>query len=377
MASSAVSRIREIRETLALNEGPDVLRAGTERLRALLPGSWDLQEATGAVRPADAGVDGMLRLRAPSGDSAVLFVQTKRSMNTRDVPLVLESLQRAAAAANASDGDAVVPVVMARYLAPATRDRISAGGAGYVDATGNVLLSSDRPALVLRDRGEDRDPWRGKGRPRGTLKGDPAARVVRALIDFAPPYTVPELAARAGASTGATYRVVAFLEGEGLLTRTPYGPISELRWRPLLERWSQDYGFAASNMVQTFLEPRGLGAFTERLGNARDLEYVVTGSLAAERIAPYAPARLATIYVRDLASAAEMLGLRAVESGANVALAAARYDVVFDRAQTIEALRTAAPSQIVVDLMTGPGRNPSEAVALLDWMERNEHDWRR
>lgn len=351
------------------------MRAGTERLRALLPGSWDLQETTGAVRPADAGVDGMLRLLAPSGDSAVLFVQTKRSMNTRDVPLVLESLQRAAA--KASNEDAVVPVVMARYLAPATRERIAAGGAGYVDATGNVLLSSDRPALALRDRGEDRDPWRGRGRPRGTLKGDPATRVVRALVDFAPPYTVPNLAARAVASTGATYRVVEFIEGEGLLTRTPYGPISEVQWRPLLERWSQDYGFAASNTVQTFLEPRGLGVLTERLRAAQDLEYVVTGSLAAERMAPYAPARLATIYIRDLASAVEMLGLRLVESGANVALAAARYDVVFDRAQTIEGLRLAAPSQVVVDLLTGPGRNPSEAVALLDWMERNERDWRR
>jgi hypothetical protein len=350
------------------------LRAGTERLRALLPGTWDLRETTDAVRSADVGVDGMLRLRAPSGESVLLLVEAKRSMNTRDVPLVLESLQRSAAIARAED--AVVPMVMARYLAPATRDRIAAGGAGYVDATGNVLLSSDNPTLVLRDRGEDRDPWRGRGRPRGTLKGEPAARVVRALVDFAPPYTVPDLAARAGASTGATYRVVEFIEGEGLLTRTPYGPISEVQWRPLLERWSQDYGFAASNAVQTFLEPRGLGALTELLEESRDLEYVVTGSLAAERMAPYAPARLATIYVRDLASA-QTLGLRLVESGANVALAAARYDVVFDRAQTIEGLRIAAPSQVVVDLLTGPGRNPSEAVALLDWMERNERDWRR
>lgn len=351
------------------------MRAGTERLRALLPGSWDLRETTDAVRSADVGVDGVLRLRAPSGESVLLLVEAKRSMNTRDVPLVLESLQRSAA--NASAEDAVVPMVMARYLAPATRDRIAAGGAGYVDATGNVLLSSDNPTLVLRDRGEDRDPWRGRGRPRGTLKGDPAARVVRALVDFAPPYTVPDLAARASASTGATYRVVEFLDGEGLLTRTPYGPISEVQWRPMLERWSQDYGFAASNTVQTFLDPRGLGAFTERLREAQDLEYVVTGSLAAERMAPYAPARLATIYVGDLASAAETLGLRLVESGANVALAAARYDAVFDRAQTIEGLRIAAPSQVVVDLLTGPGRNPSEAVALLDWMERNERDWRR
>ena len=93
---------------------------------------------------------------------------------------------------------------------------------------------ADRPALLLRDRGEDRDPWRGPGRPRGTLQGPPAARVVRALIDFAPPYTIPDLAERARASTGATYRVIELLEQERLLERQRYGPITDVRWRALL-----------------------------------------------------------------------------------------------------------------------------------------------
>jgi hypothetical protein len=35
-----------------------------------------------------------------------------------------------------------------------------------------------------------------------------------------------------------------------------------------------------------------------------------------------------------------------------------------------------APSQAVADLLTGPGRNPSEAEALLDWMRKNEDAWR-
>ena len=35
------------------------------------------------------------------------------------------------------------------------------------------------------------------------------------------------------------------------------------------------------------------------------------------------------------------------------------------------------PAQVAVDLLTGPGRNPGEAVALMDWMERNERALRR
>ena len=120
---------------------------------------------------------------------------------------------------------------------------------------------------------------------------------------------------------------------------------------------------AQSNTVQTFLEPRGLGTLIERLA-ASDLDYVVTGSLAAERVAAYAPARLATVYVRDLPGAADALRLRRTETGANVALAGGKYEVVFDQTEIVDVrLRVAALSQVAVDLLSGPGRNPSEANA--------------
>jgi hypothetical protein len=373
MPFSAASRSNEFRATPAPESEGELLRAAINEVRERLPGTWglDVERTEGS---ADDGVDAIARLRASDGQEAVLLVQVKRLINTRDVPVALEALQRAASSW-ASDVE-ILPLLVARYLAPATRERIVRDGAGYVDATGNLRLSTERPALWLADRGQDRDPWRGPGRPRGSLQGPPAARVVRALIDFSPPYTVPGLADRASASSGATYRVVDFLEEEGLLTRERYGPISDVRWREVLERWSRDYGFAQSNTVQTFLEPRGLGALTERLATS-DLDYVVTGSLAAERVAAYAPARLATVYVRDLHGAADALELRPTETGANVALAGGKYDVVFDRTETVDGVRVAALSQVAVDLLSGPGRNPSEASALLAWMAVDEPRWRR
>lgn len=374
MASSAASRGTVIRERPAPESEAEVLKAAVEALRERLPASWSVQ-AGELEGQRDKGVDGVLNLVSDDASEVVVLVQAKRLLNTRDVSFALDGLQRAAS--RWGQEQQIALVLVARYLAPATRERIAELGGGYVDATGNLLLAVDRPALFLRDRGADRDPWRGPGRPRGTLQGPPAARVVRALIDFAPPYTVPELVVTAGASTGATYRVIEFLEEEGLLERQRYGPIRDVRWRRLLERWSEDYGFAESNTVETFLEPRGLQALTDRLSQVGELEYVVTGSLAAERVAPYAPARLATIYVRDIAEAAGALDLRATDSGANVALASGRYDVVFERSETVDGLTIAATSQVAVDLLTGPGRNPSEALALLDWMERDERAWRR
>jgi len=375
MPPSSASRTSKFSDSPPPDREADVLRASIAVLRDRLPAPWTIEETEVQDPAPDVGVDAELRLRAPDGSEAVVLIRAKRLLNTRDVPMALEGLYRAVARRG---GDEEVVVLLAsRYLAPATRERIAGAGASYIDVTGNVLVTVGRPALFLRDRGTDRDPWRGPGRPRDTLRGPPAARVVRSLIDFAPPYTVPEISERSGASTGAAYRVVEFLEGQGLLTRTRYGPISAVEWRPLIERWSQDYGFAESNTVQTFLDARGLDALTDRLAGQPDLGYVVTGSLAARRLAPYAPACLAMLYVPDLAAASDALGLRPTESGANVALATGGYDVVFDRTDIVDGIRMAAPSQVAVDLLTGPGRNPSEATALLDWMADHEVLWRR
>jgi hypothetical protein len=348
-----------------------VLRHTLALVAERLPPGWSTRVAHESK--FDRPVDAVVELVGPDHTRAVFVVEAKRSVVTRDLPALLEHLRSTEGHA----GQRPVPLLTARYIGSSARAWLEERGVSYVDATGNMHVLLERPALFLHDRGADRDPWRGPGRPRGTLHGPPAARVVRALVDFAPPVTVPELVRRSGASTGATYRVVEFLQREAFVDRDPRGPITNVAWRPLLERWSQDYGFQRSNSVGAYLHPRGLPALLDGLRDLSGLRYVVTGSLAAHRLAPYAPARLAMVYVDDPAQAADQLKLRAVETGANVLLAAGDYDVVFDRAVEDDGLNFATPSQTAVDLLTGPGRSPAEAQALLDWMEKHEPAWRR
>ncbi len=369
MLTSAYSRTSAKSEHRAPSREIDVLRRALSLLRKRIPNDWTVRVDEQAEL-SGGRIDALVALRAPDGTRASLVVEAKLLVGTRDVPAILEQLISAAGRRR------VIPMIVARYLAPSTRKRLEEEGAAYADATGNLLVATSRPALFVREVGADRDPWRGPGRPRGTLQGPPAARVVRALTDFSPPMTVPELVRRSGASTGATYRVVEFLERETLVEREPRGPIFTVDWRRLLERWSSDYGFQRSNTVGAYLQPRGLEALVGALTSADDLTYVLTGSLAAERLAPYAPPRLAMLYVDDLDTAAERLGLRQVDTGANVLLGAGEYDVVFDRPLEIDGLKVAAPSQVVVDLLTGPGRSASEAQAVLDWMQSDEHRWR-
>jgi hypothetical protein len=57
-------------------------------------------------------------------------------------------------------------------------------------------------------------------------------------------------------------------------------------------------------------------------------------------------------------------------------LAKPEFDVIFDRFQkNLDGVVIATPTQVVVDLMTGPGRNPNEAEEALEWMMQNEQSW--
>jgi len=99
--------------------------------------------------------------------------------------------------------------------------------------------------------------------------------------------------------------------------------------------------------------------------------------LAAARIAPIAPSRLATIWVRDAGQFAECLGLRPTETGANVVLVEVDDENFFDAVTVCEGVHYVAPALVVADLLTSPGRGPQEGEAMLSWMHANEEKWRR
>ncbi|MDE0235866.1 MAG: hypothetical protein OXN95_01410 [bacterium] len=125
----------------------------------------------------------------------------------------------------------------------------------------------------------------------------------------------------------------------------------------------------------TFLEPRGLPAVLEKLDEA-DPVYAATGAFAAQSFDPIAPAKTATLYVEDAARFADRLKLREIETSANVILLEPFDPVVFDRTIWRGGLRCVAPSQLCVDLLTGPGREPSQGEEMLRWMQENEDAWR-
>lgn len=349
----------------------EVERRVVNLLRERLPETWKVTDAVeqrqGSLRP-----DLAIQLESPDGAAVRLLVEIKQVVERRDVARLADQVRLMAA----DSGGA--PVVAARYLSMSVREALAQDGLSYVDATGNMRIAVDSPAIFISDRGEDRDPWR-KGRPRGTLKGEPAARVARALLDYDRAWTVRELTGASGASTGAAYRVLEYLEREALVVKEDkrYRVID---WERLLRAWSADASFQTTTRVMAFIEPRGVDAFLARVAKESTFPAAVTGSIAAKQWATYAPAKAAYVYVSSIQEASEKWGLRPNAAAPNVILLEPRTvgDVPFKNTALAEdGYPVAAPAQVAADLLNGPGREPAEGEYLLEWMKANEERWRR
>ena len=333
-----------------------------------IPAGWSLQ-ARRTETPGRYRVDLLAEIASPGGEIAVLAVEVKRTLEPRDVLQAVDRLSTITADA----WPRAVPVVASAYLSPRTRDLLRARGVGYVDFTGNARIEISAPGLFVSTDGAQRDPWPRDHKLR-SLRGRGAARAMRAIIDTAPPYGVRELASSTGASAPTLSRVLDLLEREAIVTRVR-GAVSTVDWQGAIRRWAEDYDQTDSNTPTTVLEPRGLPALENKL-RAMNFAYAATGALAAQRFDPIAPARLAAIYVTDPSQAIDGLDLRETEAGANVVLLEPLDPVVFDRTVERDGLRCVAPSQLAVDLLTGPGREPSQGEEMLAWMARNERVWR-
>lgn len=231
-----------------------------------------------------------------------------------------------------------------------------------------------KPGLFIETTGATSDP--SPLRPQRSLKGAKASRVIRALVEWRPPFRLTEIAARSLVDAGHVSRMLAQLEQEGLLTRMPRGAVTEVNWEELIRRWAQEYTVTKSNAATYMIEPRGLASLLAGL-RTTTLRYALTGSVAASMCAAVAPAALAMLYVEDRRAAADELKLRPADSGDNVVLLVPKDPLPFEGTTRQQDLVLAAPSQVAADLLTGPGRSSSEAEAFLDWMKENEDAWRR
>ena len=330
-----------------------ILQQTTRQLESRLPQDWMIEPLQGRG-PADAE----LRFTSSEGRARAVRVEIMRRITPR----------------TARQLNAEPPsIVVAPYLSTSVREVLQQKGISYADQTGNMRIELAEPGLFILTTGAETNPW--PEQRRRTLRGVKAGRVVQTLAASTPRLGVRELAERADTDPGYVSRLLKMLDSEAIIERTSRGQVEAVDWRRLLTTWAEDAPLSSRSRATTWLAPRGLKDAKKRLAHA-DFPYLITGSAAASRVAPVAPTRLFSVYVDDPDRAAEALGLRQTDSGANVILLQPDDDAIYGRASEVEGLQQASLPLLVADLLTGPGRSPAEAEALMVWMEDNEEVWR-
>jgi hypothetical protein len=347
---------------------------GEEILVANLPDSWSVHRISRS-RASD-GRDLVLSLTAPDGTSSILLVEVKTDLEPRGVPAIARQLDRLSTQwSNANR------MVGAAYLSPGTRTALDAHQINWFDATGNLRLALDRPAVFLSRTGAHRDPSpKRPEHPLQTLRGRGAGRVVRMLLDTGGRRRgVRALAADAGVSPATASRVLDLLDRADAIEREVAGPILLVRKRQLVQRWTEDYSLTGTNHAVTALAPRGIDS-TMRAIAADPNSYVLAGTAAlrahlAAHDSALTPLSVLTVIVEDAHRATEALRLRATRRGANVVLIEPFDDLI--RWNTVEhdGLAYTSPAQTVADLLTGPGRDPEEAAQLINKLAHEDAEW--
>ena len=346
-------------------------------LNQRLPPGWAVESSVRQVPSPDplaaaTRIDAAVDLRSTNGMFTTIAVEARRSFAPRDAERLLAGLPGTVRGLAPH-----IPIlVIAPWLSASSQALLTRQGISFLDLTGNASIKLDSPTLYLSSQGAARDPAPlPRGQTRG--RGPRAARLIRLLVDVAPPFGVIQAAAACQLAPGYVSRLLDALDREGLLDRSRGGGVVRVDIEGLLRRWAQSYQVFRNNVASHFVAPQGPEHALSQLARQEPgSNFVVTGSFAAVQLAPVAAPALLVGYCDDIPRAREAQGLLPSDRGANVILLQPFDPVVFDRTSRQGSITYAAPSQVAVDCLTGNGRMPSEGDALIDWMVQNEAKWR-
>lgn len=351
-----------------------LLAQAGQRLSALLPEQFELLDAPihsdVPLNPSDA----LWELREQNSGFGLILVEGRLSVAPRDVVRLRERLSGSVMRMMRNP----VVLVVAPWLSRRTRDLLERYGFSYIDMTGNIRFRLDRPAVYIHLHGADRDPNPQRPRSPAGLQGPKARRLVRLLVDVAPPYRLTDLARAADLTQGYVSKLLDSLDDQALVERDRRGLVHGVDWPGLLQATAARYDLFRNNAASTYIAPRGSAALYQRLAGEGDRpEVVVTGSFAAADIAQVAAPTQLVLYASEPGLLRQFGRLLPTDRQADVVVLRPEDPGQLAWGRTVDGLHHVGLSQLVLDLLGGNGRLPAEGQAVMDWMREKEKRWRR
>jgi hypothetical protein len=255
-------------------------------------------------------------------------------------------------------------VFAAPYIAPASRRLCHEAGVGWIDFSGNYLLSFE--GVYVSRSGEQNAFLRP--RELRSVYGARSERILRALLQApARAWRLVGLATAAGVSLGLVAKVKqrlldrewAAAGGDGLRLVEP---------RALLLDWAGNYDAGRNEVSRLF----GLGSVAElenRMARActeAGLRFAFTGFSAASRLAPFVRYQQVSAYVTgSLDALSGALELKSGPGATNVELLRPYDDGVLMGCDLIGGSAVVSPLQAFLDLYSIKGRGREAAEFLL------------
>jgi DNA-binding transcriptional ArsR family regulator len=291
------------------------------------------------------------------------LVEVKSSGSAEAVSAMLARFRDAPAHRN----DRVLPLIVTPYLSRAGRALCDQARISWMDLSGNADISG--PGLRVHVQGKP-NQYKRPGR-RLNLFAPKSSRVARELLERPSTwYSQTELAKATELSPAYVSRIAKRLEEARLVERDEDRRLRSIDPMKMLVVWHEAYDFERHDIRRGHVTTSAGVSLTDTIATTlhrANVSYAATGLVAAWQYDAFSNYRLATFYLErwlEPATIAE-LGLRNVDSGANVWLAVPRDFSVFRHSKLMGGVKVVSPIQTYLDLKQQPERASEAAQHLL------------
>jgi hypothetical protein len=256
-------------------------------------------------------------------------------------------------------------VFIAPYISPRAAEICESEGIGYLDLSGNCLLSFDK---IFIQKTDYPNQYKEK-RELKSLYAPKAERILRVLLcNPGKSWKIKELSVESNVSIGQASNVKKvlfdreFISGKrgGFSLEDPVG---------LLREWAENYDFR-KNKVQEFYSLKSVTDIENALAaylNDMKIKYALTGFSGAARIETAVRYNKAMVYAANLTQDAfSAVSLKTVKSGGNLLLFTPYDDGVFYGSSRVKEIQVASEIQLYLDLKGFRGRGEEAAEVLYE-----------
>lgn len=325
--------------------------------------------------PLDAWALGVIH--AQPGFDAAASADAEIRIGGRARPIVVEAKRRV----DAANAHAVVAlarrtpagrdfILVAEWTSQGAREILEANGVAYVDGLGNASIQL--PGVYVRTGSFSVAAVIVAQRPIRVRLAGKAGLVAQALLlDRDRGWRVGEVSERCDVSLGLAHRVLARLEGAGIMAAEGRGPRKVRRITnpaALLDLWAEEEKERGARRTAAFVlaQPgtRSAALLSERLGGA-GIVHAITGIAAAAILAP-ALTSVPVTQVRMTAAipasdALKTLGARQTDEGSNLVMVQGADDAELRFRREVDGIWLAADTRIYLDSLRDPRRGKEQA----------------